>query len=332
MEPPTTGSHLQQFLCALQWVKNGIPNFTDIIQPLHTFMERVYTRAGKRTKRAVARIQLATLDWGASELAVFEKCRHALANQVTLSHRQAGMRLCLYTEASDKVWSAIFTQVPREDLIKPHSEQRHQPLVFLTGKFTATQFRWAIIEKEAFAVLASLQRLHWLAATPDGFDLYTEHNNLIFLFDPLSVCLTFLRPRYAKSSAGLYALVYITTRAFISRGLIMSGLIYSDDDLHLLQFAAWFGFRNYLHLQVMILNGQRWKPFTRPSLTLKHNVPPTYACFTNYGRTRPGLSGSPIRPWTYSCGYASSRILALPAIEARHQPKQSCVNTISGLL
>ena len=29
--------------------------------------------------------------------------------------------------------------------------------------------------------------MHWIAATPSGFDLYTDHNNLIFLFDPLSV-------------------------------------------------------------------------------------------------------------------------------------------------
>lgn len=29
--------------------------------------------------------------------------------------------------------------------------------------------------------------MHWLAATPDGFDLHTDHNNLIFFFDSLSV-------------------------------------------------------------------------------------------------------------------------------------------------
>ena len=36
-------------------------------------------------------------------------------------------------------------------------------------------------------MLASLERMHWLAATPNGFDLYTDHNNPIFLFDRLSV-------------------------------------------------------------------------------------------------------------------------------------------------
>ena len=36
-------------------------------------------------------------------------------------------------------------------------------------------------------MLASLERMHWLAATSEGLDLFTEHNNLIFLFDPLAV-------------------------------------------------------------------------------------------------------------------------------------------------
>lgn len=29
--------------------------------------------------------------------------------------------------------------------------------------------------------------MHWIVSTPHGLDLYTENNNLIFLFDPLSV-------------------------------------------------------------------------------------------------------------------------------------------------
>lgn len=58
MEPPSTGAHLQQFLCALQWVRNGIPQFMELVHPLHDAMERVYSRAGKRTKRTVTRMHL----------------------------------------------------------------------------------------------------------------------------------------------------------------------------------------------------------------------------------------------------------------------------------
>lgn len=46
---------------------------------------------------------------------------------------------------------------------------------------------WSILEKETFAVLETLDRKRWLATTPNAFDLYTDHNDLIFLFDPLSV-------------------------------------------------------------------------------------------------------------------------------------------------
>lgn len=29
--------------------------------------------------------------------------------------------------------------------------------------------------------------MHWVLSNPDGFDIFTDHNNLVFLFDPLSV-------------------------------------------------------------------------------------------------------------------------------------------------
>lgn len=77
--------------------------------------------------------------------------------------------------------------MPPEDLAILPSEQRHEPLGFLSGRFDTIQLGWSTLEKEAYAVLANLTRMHWLAATPNGFDLYTDHNNLIFLFDPLSV-------------------------------------------------------------------------------------------------------------------------------------------------
>lgn len=54
MKPPFSTTNLQQFTCTLQWVKNGIPNFTELIPPLHDFMETVYATTCKRTKLAVS--------------------------------------------------------------------------------------------------------------------------------------------------------------------------------------------------------------------------------------------------------------------------------------
>ena len=95
--------------------------------------------------------------------------------------------MCVYTDAFDLLWSGIVTQVPHGDLQKPHLEQQHSPLAFLSGRFNDTQLGWSVLEKEAYAVLATLERMHWVVATPEGFDLYTDHNDLVFLFDPLSI-------------------------------------------------------------------------------------------------------------------------------------------------
>jgi len=72
MEPPTTGAHLQQFLYALQWVKNGIPNFNNKIYALHDFMRLVYERAPKRTKTAVGQVKLSALGWNEIHDTAFE--------------------------------------------------------------------------------------------------------------------------------------------------------------------------------------------------------------------------------------------------------------------
>lgn len=137
----------------------------------------------QRTKRAVARNSWSAHDRGDSGLVTFEACKNALANQVTLSHGDESQRLFVYTDASKTVWSGIVTLVPMLDLAKPHKEQRHDPLAFLSSRLNRIQLGWSILEKEAYAALVTLDRMHWVAATPAGFDLYTDHNNLIVIFD-----------------------------------------------------------------------------------------------------------------------------------------------------
>lgn len=35
--------------------------------------------------------------------------------------------------------------------------------------------------------MSTIQRIHWLLASSEVLDLYTDHHNLIFLFNPLAV-------------------------------------------------------------------------------------------------------------------------------------------------
>jgi len=85
------------------------------------------------------------------------------------------------------VWPGIVTQVPIADLSSPHKDHRHSALSFLSGRCNSTEYGCSILEKETYGVLATHEGMHWLTATPQGFDLFTDHNNLIFIFDPLAV-------------------------------------------------------------------------------------------------------------------------------------------------
>lgn len=186
MDTPTKGGQLQQFVCAMQWMRSGIPMFSTIIRPLSELLEAVYQLAGKRTKRAVSTISLDKI-WTTEHNNAFEQCKQALINQITLVHRNTALRLCVYTDASDLNWSGLVTQVPHEDLPLDHEHQRHEPMAFLSGAFAGAQLRWSTLEKEGYAIMATVDRMHWVLSNPDGFDIFTDHNNLVFLFDPLSV-------------------------------------------------------------------------------------------------------------------------------------------------
>lgn len=51
---------------------------------MHEFMEKVYSHAGSGTKNPINVIRLTDFGWDTSETECFNRCKTALANQVTL--------------------------------------------------------------------------------------------------------------------------------------------------------------------------------------------------------------------------------------------------------
>lgn len=43
-----------------------------------------------------------------------------------------------------------------------------------------------LLDKESYAVMETLAQFHWIVITRSGFNFHNNHNNLIFLFGPLS--------------------------------------------------------------------------------------------------------------------------------------------------
>lgn len=96
------------------------------------------------------------------------------------------MRLCVYTDAYDVVWSGIETQISHGDLPKPHEIQRHSPLPFLAKHFYGSQLGSSTLEVEAYAIKNTVDRMHWVSVNSAGFDLLTDNHNLVFLLDSLA--------------------------------------------------------------------------------------------------------------------------------------------------
>ena len=193
MPAPANGAQLQQFVCAANWMRSTIPEFNKRLEPLTALLEEVLNKAGARKKRKAAKIKLTGTLWTAEHQQTFDIVKKSLAHSVTLAHVDARKLLCLFTDASDSHWASVLTQIPSGDLTKPFDRQAHEPLAFLAGTFRGSQARWSTPEKEAYAIVASVDRLDYLLLRPEGFLLFTDHKNLTYIFDPART-----NPRMAK--------------------------------------------------------------------------------------------------------------------------------------
>jgi hypothetical protein len=184
MPTPTNAAELQQFLCAMNWLRNALPDFNRVTEPLQNILEQALQQTSARKQAEAKKIPLKKCGWTSFHDQAFDRCRHLLLHAVRLAHPDPAKMFCLFTDASDHSWGAVLTQVPLEDLNLPVADQDHTPLQFLGGKFTKNKLNWSVCEKEAYAIVESCLRLEYLLLRPSGFKIFTDHRNLLYIFDP----------------------------------------------------------------------------------------------------------------------------------------------------
>jgi hypothetical protein len=86
---------------------------------------------------------------------------------MTTAHPDTKQRVCVFTDASDVLYSGIITQLPKHHLGLPVHDQQHQPLAFTSGSFRGSQERWTVPEKEAFAVFETVTKHSYLLLTAE---------------------------------------------------------------------------------------------------------------------------------------------------------------------
>lgn len=77
----------------------------------------------------------------------------------------------MYTDASDYFWAGAVTQITVSDAEFPCADQYHETVAFSSGHLSESFMGWSIIQKEGFAIMATIERMHWLLAPNRGFDL-----------------------------------------------------------------------------------------------------------------------------------------------------------------
>lgn len=165
MPCPHTGADLQQFLCAMHWMRPGIPKFSTIVGPLASLHKHIYVIARKRRRRAAAKVFPKPVGWEDRHCKSLAARQRALEHQVALAHVDLTECLCVFTDATDLLRTGGITQAPCDNLNLPVQDQRHEPLAFLSERLRGSELRWSTVGKKAYATMVTVDRMHWLLAT-----------------------------------------------------------------------------------------------------------------------------------------------------------------------
>ena len=129
-------------------------------------------------------MKLKLFGWDVNHTLAVERLKLALANAVQLSYPNEKMLQCVFCDANYDCSSGMVTQISFEDRDRPIHEQRHEPLGFVGHRFHGSELNWAIMGKEAFAIVDTLRKLSYLLYFPHPFRIYTDHRNVISMYNP----------------------------------------------------------------------------------------------------------------------------------------------------
>jgi hypothetical protein len=111
------------------------------------------------------------------ELAAFEELREELCKATCLFSPDPNKPFVIHSDASDRAVAAVLSQEEQGE-----SGVSYRPIAFTSKKLSDCQTRYAIIDKEAYALMNALDKFSvWVVGTPLTVRAYSDHNPLQFL-------------------------------------------------------------------------------------------------------------------------------------------------------
>ncbi|KAE8881630.1 hypothetical protein PF005_g26671 [Phytophthora fragariae] len=177
---PENAGELQHFLCAANWLRDSVVDFGRAVAPLQAKFDDVMKGHSRRKRHAAS----VAISWSDDEVAAYQAFMQRLGSSAKLSFADDEAVVGLSTDASDRGWAVILTQVRCWKDGVPVHEQSLELLMCKGGSFKGSQLQWSVVEKEAYPVVYAVSELDYLLQRLLGFRIYTDHANLIQIFCP----------------------------------------------------------------------------------------------------------------------------------------------------
>ena len=166
---PTTKRELRKYLGAMSFYREYIAQFAEIVKPLTDL-----------TSKKMPNV----LVWGEAQERAFCTLKERLSDAQVLRIPLLGVPFVLHTDASQTCVGASLGQIDASGV--------ENPLAFISQKLTPTQISWAVIEKEAYAIVWALEKFRDLVL---GYPItvYSDHNPLQYIKDSATKSAKLLR-------------------------------------------------------------------------------------------------------------------------------------------
>jgi transposase InsO family protein len=154
---PEFARQLKSALGLFNYFRDFVPNHSTIVQPLQALIPEY-----RRSNRIV---------WNEEARLAFTSIKQLINDCPTMYFLLPEGELYLYTDASDYGIGGYLYQIV---------DAKERPVAFISKSLTSTQLKWAIIQKEAYAIFESVKQLDHLLRDRK-FKLFTDHKNLLYI-------------------------------------------------------------------------------------------------------------------------------------------------------
>ena len=162
---PTCVREVRSFIGMCSYYRRFIPNFSEIAEPVIAL-----TRKFARFK------------WTDECQGSFDYLKQSLTVVPLLAYPDPNKPYTLYTDASNSCIGACLTQQSDDAEQFLPNVKNEKPIYYLSHKLSKTQCKWSTIEKEAFAIHFSLQKLDYYLHNAK-FVIKTDHKPLKYLLE-----------------------------------------------------------------------------------------------------------------------------------------------------